>query len=188
MADLRLDILVLPTYNTTTIGVADASTYPTDPPVVTAPTIEITVPGFDMISLPFVPTLNNVFTSVTLGLSDVGDIQPLPDGVYQFKYSVTPASWNYVERSFMRIDLLQEKFDTAFMKLEIMECDGIIKKQAKVDLNTIYFYIQGAIAAANTCALDQATKLYIHADRALDIFINNNCGCSGNNYTIPTLY
>ena len=36
-----LDILVIPTYNTLTLGVADASTYNTNPPVVTAPTIEI---------------------------------------------------------------------------------------------------------------------------------------------------
>jgi hypothetical protein len=39
-----LDILVIPTYNTLTLGIADASTYDTDPPVVSSPTIEITIP------------------------------------------------------------------------------------------------------------------------------------------------
>jgi hypothetical protein len=38
MSDLKLDILVIPTYNSTTLGVADASTYPTNPPVVAAVT------------------------------------------------------------------------------------------------------------------------------------------------------
>jgi hypothetical protein len=49
-----LDILVIPTYNTLTLGIADASTYDTDPPVVSSPTIEITIPGFNTpVSLPF---------------------------------------------------------------------------------------------------------------------------------------
>ncbi len=50
---MTLDILVIPTYNTLTLGVADASTYDTDPPVVSSPTIEITMPGFAPVSLPF---------------------------------------------------------------------------------------------------------------------------------------
>lgn len=182
MADLRLDILVLPTYNSTTLGIADASTYTEDPPIESSPTIEINIPSFGIVFIPFNMNEFNIFTSVTLGLSEIGDIQPLPDGVYYLKYTVAPAYINYVEKSFMRIEKLQEKFDTAFMKLDIMECDQLIKKQSKVDLNTIYFFIQGAVAAANNCAIDQATKLYIKADKMLDNFLNTNCGCSGNNY------
>ena len=48
MANLQLDILVVPTYDVNTLGVADASVYPTNPPVVSAPSIEIDVPGFGM--------------------------------------------------------------------------------------------------------------------------------------------
>jgi hypothetical protein len=51
-----------------------------------------------------------------------------------------------------------------------------------VELTSIYFFIQGAIAAANNCAIVNANKLYNQADRALTAFIRNNCGCSGNNY------
>jgi hypothetical protein len=51
-----------------------------------------------------------------------------------------------------------------------------------VDLNSIYFFIQGAIAAGNNCAEIEATKLYNQADKMLNNFIKNNCGCSGNNY------
>ncbi len=184
MADLKLDILVLPTYNVKTLGIADASTYPDDPPIVTSPTIEIDVPAFGIIHIPFVVNDFNVFNSVTLGISEAGDLQAIPDGVYQFKYTVTPAYENYVEKSFMRVDKLQEKFDSAFMKLDMIECDQSIKKQAKLDLNTISFYIQGAIAAANTCALTQATKLYVAADKMLDNFLSSNCGCSGNYFPI----
>jgi len=187
MADLKLDILVIPTYNTRTLGIADASIYPTDPPNVSA-TLNITIPGFAIKSLNFNVNSFNVYTSSTLGLTPVGspDI-PLPDGVYFLKYIVynnADFTWNEIERSIIRVERLQEKFDEAFMKLDMMECDRAIKTQAKVDLNTVYFFIQGAIAAANNCATTEANRLYIQADRMLDNFIRNNCGCSGNNYVI----
>ena len=185
MPTLKLDIVVLPTYSTLTLGIADASIYPTDPPNVSSPTIEITIPGFAKIVLPFTPNSFTVYTSSTLGLTQVGTPDlPLPDGVYFLRYSVSPAYENFVEKSIMRVERLQEKFDEAFMKLDMMECDRAIKTQAKVDLNTIYFFIQGAIAAANNCAIDEANKLYIQANRMLDNFIRTNCGCSGNNYLI----
>jgi hypothetical protein len=184
MSDLKLDILVIPTYNSTTLGVADASTYPTNPPVVSGATIELTVPGFGTFFKPFNVNDFNVFTTSNLGISVVGVNQPLPDGVYRMKYSVSPAYINFVEKSIMRVEQLQEKFDSAFMKLDMMECDRAIKTQSKVDLNSIYFFMQGAIAAANNCAEIEATRLYNQADMMLNNFIKNNCGCSGTNYVI----
>ena len=185
MADLKLDILVIPTYNTKTLGIADASIYPDDPPVVSSPTIEITIPGFAKIVLPFAVNNFTVYTSSTLGLTEVGtDDLPLPDGVYFLKYSVAPAYLNYVEKSIVRVERLQEKFDEAFMKLDMMECDKAIRTQAKVDLNTIYFFIQGSVAAANNCAIDEANKLYVTANKMLNSFIRNNCGCTGTNYVL----
>jgi len=183
MPTLKLDILVINTYNTFTLGIADISTYPTEPPVVTSPTIEITMPGFDPVAIPFTVQDFNVFNSATLGLSEVGDpYLPLPDGVYYLRYSVAPAYENYVEKTIMRIEQIQEKFDNAFMKLDMMECDMAIKTQAKVDLNSIWYMIQGSVAAANNCAVDTSNKLYVQANNMLNNFISNNCGCSGNNY------
>jgi hypothetical protein len=183
--NMVLDILVIPTYNTLTLGVADASTYDTNPPVVTAPTIEITVPNFGVVSLPFTPNEFNIFNSTSLGLSAVGEpLIPLPDGIYYLKYTVAPALTYNVEKNIMRTELIQEKFDNAFMKLDLMECDSAIRTQAKVNLNSIYYMISGSIAAANNCAVDTANKLYMQADRMLNNFIRNNCGCTGNNYII----
>lgn len=182
MPTLNLDFLVVPTYNTLTLGVIDASVYPTTPPSVTSPTIEITPPGFDVAIIPFNVDDYNVFTSSNLGITAVGVNQPLPDGVYHIKYSIVPAYENFIEKSIMRTDRIQERFDEAFMKLSMMECDGPIRKQAKETLSSIYFFIQGAIAAANNCAIVEANKLYAQADRMLTNFMKNNCGCSGNNY------
>jgi hypothetical protein len=182
MATLKLDILVVPTYNTQTLGIADASTYPVSPPV-SSPTIDINIPGLGVVSLPFAINDFNIFNSTSLGITAVGQpLLPLPDGVYYLKYSVAPAFSNFVDKTIIRVDRLQEKFDSAFMKLDMMECDLAIKKQQKVTLTSIYFLVQGAIAAANNCAVDTSNKLYKQADRMLDNFMRNGCGCSGNNY------
>lgn len=184
MANLQLDILVVPTYSVLTIGVADASVYPTNPPVVSAPSIEIEIPGFGTKILPFVPNEINVFTSSNLGITEIGCNQPLPDGVYRLKYSVAPAYANYVERTILRVERLQEKFDSAFLQLNMMECDRALKTQSSVTLNTINFFIQGAIAAANNCAEFESNTLYAQADNMLNNFLKSNCGCSGNNYQL----
>lgn len=180
MPTLSLDIVVVPTFNTKTLGIADASVYPSDP---VSPTIYITPPGFDTVVLPFSFDDYTIYTSLTLGLTSIGDpYAALPDGVWFLKYTVDPALTNYVQKSIMRVDQLQEKFDTAFMQLDMMECDRAIKTQSKVDLMSIYFFIQGAIAAANNCAIEEANKLYIQADKMLNRFISGDCGCCGNNY------
>jgi len=185
MPALMLDVLVIPTYNNLYLGVVDASTYPTTPPVVVNPTIEITPPGFETVTLPFNVLQYNIFNSESLGITAPStDVLPLPDGIYRLKYSIAPAINNFVERSIMRVDLLQEKFDSAFMTLDMMECDRAIKTQAKVNLMSIYFFIQGSIAAANNCAVNEAVRLYNQANTMLDNMMKNNCGCSGNNYLI----
>jgi hypothetical protein len=182
MANLNLDFVAVQTNNVFTLTIVDSSTYPNDPPNVSAPTIEITVPAFGTVSLPFAVNSYNVFNSAKLGISDVDSVEELPDGVYYIKYSVAPAFENFIEHSIIRIDKLQEKFDTAFMTLDMMECDRAIKTQSFVTLNTIYFFIQGAVAAANNCAVVEANKLYKQADTMLTHFVNKDCGCSGTNY------
>lgn len=184
MVDLKLDIIVVNTYTTYNMAVVDISTYPTDPPIVDTPWIEIEVPTFGTYSGAFSVQETNVFNSTDFGITTEGNEVPIPDGVYHLKYTVNPAFTYYVEKSIIRVDKLQEKFDKAFMKLDMMECDGAIKKQSKVELNTIYFFIQGAIAAANDCAIIQSQKLYDQADNMLNSILNNDCGYSANNYII----
>ena len=179
---LTLDILVTPTYNTLTLGIADASTYPSSP-AVQSPTLVVGIPGFDNVSIPFNINDFNILNSASLGLSQVGDnLIPLPDGVYTLNYSVAPSYANYVNKTIIRTEQLQEKFDNAFMQLDMMECDLAIRKQDKVDLSTIYFLIQGSIAAANNCAVDTSNKLYNQASKMLNNFMKNGCRCSGRNY------
>ena len=88
MPTLRLDIVVLPTYNTYNLAVVDASTYPTDPPTVTPPTLQIDIPGFPTVYKTFVVEETNIFNSTDLGITTVGNELPIPDGIYYFKYTV----------------------------------------------------------------------------------------------------
>lgn len=190
MAVLSLDIIVIPTYNIYNIAVVDTSTYPTNPPVVTSPTLFIDVPGFNQIATGYNGVKNfnvaevNVFNSTDLGITTDDNYLPLPDGIYYLKYTVNPAPTYYVEKSILRVDKLQQMFDEAFMQLDMIECDGAIKKQAMVELNTIYFFIQGAIAAANNCANVKSEQLYAQAYKMLNNLLTGNCGCSGVNYFI----
>lgn len=182
MANLKLDFIVAPTYNKLYLGVKDTSTYVTEIPSVLEPTITITPPGFDPVALPFMFNVVNIFNSIDLNITELEN-QPLPDGEYYIEYSINDGlTSTTISKSIFRVEQLQEKFDEAFMTLDLMECDGEIKKQSRVELMTIYFFIQGAISAANNCVSVKANELYNKANRLLDSFLSTDCGCSGNNY------
>lgn len=170
-----LDFLIIPTYSTKLLGIADNSVY-SDTPV--SPTLKVTIPGFGIAVISFTPNDFNVLNSGTLELTDPGDsLVPLPDGVYTIEYNISPAHLNKVTKSIMRVEQLQEKFDEAFMSLDMMECDLAIKKQHKNELNTIYLFIQAAIAAANNCNTEVANSLYQQAARQLRNFKTKTCKC-----------
>jgi len=183
MATLKVKIVTLPTYDVTSMAVADASTYPPYT-IVSNPNLLVTPPGFPAVSIPFIIKTYMILTSDVLGISDEGVHMPLPDGVYNITYSFDPVFTNFDKISIMRVDQIQEKFDNVFMGLDMMECEQAVKEQTKVTLNTIYLLIQGSVAAANNCATIEAYKLYDQANKMLDSLINKNCGCSGNNYLI----
>lgn len=175
-----IDILIIPTYDLTTLAVMDNSIYDGAAPTVT---LDIEVPGFNTVTgLAFTTGALNIYDSIDLDISTAAE--NLPDGNYCISYMINGETVASVTKRIMRVDVLQQKFDQAFMKLDMMECDRAIKKQSKVDLMSIYFFIQGAIASANNCAVIEATKLYIQANKMLDSFISQDCGCSGNNYII----
>lgn len=179
MATIKLDFLIIETHSPYTLAVADFSTYPANY-VPVSPTLQVTATGFPLVTLTFTPNTINVYTSENLGITCAGqDIVPLPDGLYVIKYTINPAFEHYVEKTIMLTSQIQEKFDGAFMQLDMMECDGPIRKQRKQELDSIYYFIQGSIAAANKCANALALKMYSQADKMLTNFITNKCNCNG---------
>ena len=175
-----IDFVVIPTYSLETMGVVDNSTYNTSPPSVTNPTLTVSITGYSDAVITFTPLSTNIVNSTDFGLTSG---TALPDGMYTIRYAYDPQETNYVEKQLMRIDKLQQKYDTAFLQLEVMECDNQIKAEAKDKMLTIYFFMRGAMSAANVCALDKAIVLYNQAEKMLDAMINRNCGCPGDNIT-----
>lgn len=176
MESPTLDLLYIDTHNIGTLGIVDISQYPTGFSV-TTPSLEITPPGFNKITIPFVAYSLQIYNSHTLGITS-GECEPnpLPDGIYTVRYTVFPSHRNYVNKSFLRIEKLLEKFDKIYVKLDIIQCDLTIKSAEKKQLNLIWEYINGAIASANNCAEAQAMELYNRADAALDKF-EKTCSC-----------
>lgn len=166
-----LDITIMPSYSSSLLIVADISDYPTGFNIST-PTIEITPPGFLMKSQAFQANGIQIYNAESLGIAcDDCHKFPLPDGIYTIKYSIVPAYLYFVEKTFLRADRLIEELDAAYLKLDIMQCDGTFKRQQKLELEHIEAYINGAIASANQCANKQAMDLYRRAKRELDRFL-----------------
>ena len=175
--DPKLDLLVLDTHNAYTIGIADLSQYPTGFPIV-APTLQIAPPGFPTVALPFTASSMSILNSENLGLSIAGQDQvKLPDGIYRIKYTITPANIHFIEKTFMRTDAIQERFDNAFMTADFSCADRHFSKAQRDKLDEIYFLIQEAIAAANKCANTLAMNLYNQASKLLDRFQDGKSKC-----------
>ena len=179
MLDLKL--IYTETYILESFGITDISTYPVGP--INNPKITICIPGFGEKIINFNPSSLNIFDSSNLGITEIGHEQELPDGLYNLKYCIDSTILPSIIKtckniSFFRISKLQEKFDNAFLKLEITQCDGILKKQELQNLNLINILIQTAVASANNCSEKQAMVLYNKANKMLDKFITSECGCN----------
>jgi hypothetical protein len=178
MASATIDFIQLPVYNTNTIVFGDTSHYDSGFSVLT-PTRQITPPGFAMKSIAYTPLTVEVYDSASLGItcSESGCAKSsLPDGIWTIKQMVAPTNIYVLEKTFLKVDKFYEKFDAAYLKLDIMQCDGVLKTTQEKELNNIEFYIQGAIAASNACATKRALELYIKANSLLDKFVKNqNC-------------
>lgn len=155
---IKLDINVIPSYNTHILNVADASSYPMGQ-AINNPYIEITPPGFQTATMMFTPKALNTFNSHTLNLTQGDCTSPLPDGLYKIKYSINPNYEMYVEKSYFRLDQILEQFDNAFLKLN-PSCSTTKDNQLRQKLDEIELFIQSTSSAANRCDDKLAIDLY----------------------------
>jgi len=177
MANPVLDITLIPTYSTKTIGFADITPFPIGYNVSNS-NIEITAPGFRKVSANFVAKSVNVYNANNINICAAGEpLSPLPDGIWTVKYSIAPNNLLFVEKSFIRTEVIECKYAKAFLKLDLSECDNEIKKSRKQILKKIRLFIDGAVASANDCDLEGAMKLYNKANEMLDRFIDGECDC-----------
>lgn len=166
----NLDFITLDTHSLLSLAVADTSKYELGY-IPVSPTIQITPPTFEPISLAFVPNSIQVYDSSNLGIScEWCDKVKLPDGIWTIKYTNYPSTSFSVEKSFIRVDNLQAKLDEIFLRLDFMQCNSRIKKEEEELITRIQIYIDGAIASANNCAIKQANNLYCQASDLIKNF------------------
>lgn len=172
----NLDLNIISTHNKTTIGIGDNSTYDMTP---VSPTLEVTVPGFNKVTLTFSPKTLTVYNSNSLGMT-TNAVNPdiLPDGAWVVKYSVFPNYENYFNFTFLKTDLIEEKYYSAFLSMDINGCDNKVKRESRLELSDIWGDITTAKAAASVCNLTLAMKLYAMADRKLNLLNKHFYGLS----------
>lgn len=173
---LKLDILPLDTHNVQTLGLADISYYPQGLGVV-SPTIEIFPPTYNKVVQPFAYRSVTIYNSNILGLTCTDedcDLIDLPDGVWKVKYSIAPAYENFVEKTFMRTEKIQQLWGEAFLSVDLF-CKQRPPEALKAELDDIWYLIQGAIADANECNEIAAMNKYRLAMSMLKAFKQNQC-------------
>lgn len=173
-----LNFNVIDTHDFRTLGILDTSMYNPDMAIEEA-TFEITVPGSDEPVIPFyMPQALNVFNSQTLGITARGKKQErLPDGIWKARYSICPNDKLFIERFFLKTDIIQCKFNQAFLNLDFSRLSSEEEIRLRKLLSEIELYIEGAIVSANRQDTELAMKLYKKADQLLDNYFDGPCGC-----------
>lgn len=174
----QLDLDIITTHNPKTLGVVDISLYDVGQNI-SAPTLEVTPPGFNKVAFPFEPGKVNIINSNNVKLTstlNASELVNLPDGIWIFRYSIQPALKNFVQRKYFRTDNIQYKFYQIFLSVD-SECndnDYCLTSKSKKDqekkLMDIKLMINGSIAAANRGDDSIAMQMYKRADSLIDRF------------------
>lgn len=169
----ELSFIILDTHSLESFAIADTSKYPVNWNTV-SPTIQISVPGNDIVTLDFTPSSIQVYNSSTLGVTcEWCDLSKLPDGIYNIKYSIYPSYKYYIEKTIVRVDQLQAKLDEYYLTLDFTQCSSSVKREDRLALDTVQTFLNGAIAAGNKCDNGTFKSLYKKASTMLEQYINN---------------
>jgi hypothetical protein len=169
----KLSLEVPTVLNTCILKIFDTSVYADLLPV-TCPTIQITVPGFNLPeNIPFTPGSSPVITACILGLqiNDCAtELYPIPDGIYIIRYSVSPNETVYVEYNHLRISKALTRYTSILCDLELAACEPSAKIKKKLDkLIEIKSYLDAAKAKVEYChEPDKGMTLYNYAIKLLD--------------------
>lgn len=139
--------------------------------------LQVTPPGWPTVNVTFNPGQVNIYHCDDLGITcPATECCPLPDGIYDVKYTVlVPAQTNQgqsyasIEKTFIKVDQIKCKFQKAFLKIDL-ECNcGYDEERAlKRELKAIDLLIAGCVAQANACNPEASYRLYRKADSLLD--------------------
>ncbi len=146
------------TLNETILRISDASVYDNNLNV-ECPILSITLPGFQY-SVQFDDTqiaqgfsLNLTACDLEIQTEDCGNnYKGLPDGIYIFKYSVSPSDVVYVEYNHLRVTKLMIRYQKILCELDLAACAPNAETVKKLKLlREIKMYIEAAKAKVDIC-------------------------------------
>lgn len=172
---LFLDFIYEPSYSTKTIRIRDVSVYGNL--IIKNPTLEVWPPGFGKSNVPITVKNINEYRAVDLGISCNDMETNLPDGIYEFKYSIYPNVDNYVKKSFMYVNNIVADLQKKYLTLQLdCGCNNSVVAKGKDQLEKIKLLIEGSISAANECDEELAYTLLKKAQNLISR-TNTDCGC-----------
>ena len=177
--------LEIPTVaNPRIMKVIDASIY-TSLIQVTNEKLEVTPPGF---SVPTIISTGGENFNLTLNACLLGmqmhncgtSSDPLPDGIYNIRYSVNPNSTVFVEYDHMRVTQILNRYYQKLCNLEMAACepDADVKEQLK-KLRLVKSFIDAAKANVEDCHdNDTGMSLLRYAEKLLTKLDGKKCSDS----------
>ena len=155
--------------NTCVIKIEDVSDY-NDLLDVDCTLLQITPPGFTYaVHFHDLPELfTRVYNAEDLGLGSAGD--PLPDGVYVIRYSVSPNDKVFIEYNYLRIASIMNSYYNVLCALELTTCEPEIDIKEKLnELRYIRMLIDGAKSKVEYChSITEGMDLYNYALKLLN--------------------
>ena len=169
-----------------TLGIVDLSSYSVIPDAAHL-SMQITAPGYQTVNVTFQAGNVNIYKCADLGITcGPTDCCPLPDGIYDVKYTVLPTvglqPQAVIEKTFIKVDQIMCKFQNMFSKVDLdCNCGNDRQKQYKQTLRGVDMLIAGSVSAANDCDAALAFNLYRKADQILDnLCCEFNMSCTSN--------
>lgn len=179
----QLSLELPETNNIRVLRLFDTSLYAESMPV-DCGTLSITSPGFNLpVNIEVLPSFNTVLTACTLGLQTTGcqeATQPLPDGIYTIRYSVSPHSSVFVEYQHLRVTQTSNRYFNLLGELEMSACepDADVKEQL-AELRLIKSFIDAAKAKVEYAHEPEAgVELLVYAKKRLDKLTGDKCKTS----------
>jgi hypothetical protein len=173
-----LDFEILETGNPLTLVLVDSSQY-IEPP--DRPLLEAFLPGFDKYLLTnVVPNQVNTFNSNTLNLAhslSLNHLVVLPDGVWKFRYKICPYDYVFVDKSYLRTTLIEQKLSRAYNELDLEKCTDKTTAYILDQLTRVQILLRGGKAIVNQNT-KRSSEYYKLADRLLDQILDKfhkNC-------------
>lgn len=158
MARHTLSLEAPDTLNLCQLRLVDTSIYNEDT-AVKCPFLQVTLPGFNY-SVNFeepdvTPGFILNLTACDLEIQTTGcgtTYNPLPDGIYVIRYSVSPNDLVYVEYNHLRITKALMRYNEMLCDLDLGACEPDAKLEKKMqELHKIFMYLQAAKAKVEIC-------------------------------------